>query len=365
MSREFHTLTPEVTPSNRAHRRRAEREARKAWLEEPVQVVLQEGLLALGLFLALETLQDLMEQEINRKCGVRGKGEQNPAGRKGYRNGGEAGQVVVGGRCLSIWRPRAVWKGGGEIELEVYKAAQNPDFLSQSVLTATVLGVSQRSHKTVLEAMAPAPAGDTVPASGLSKSAVGRRFQAEAEKVVEKFLTRPLQKRYLAVWIDALVEAGHAVIAAVGLRESGEKEVLGLREGSTENVVLCREFLESLRARGLCADRGMLFIVDGGKGIAAALRETFGAGVAIQRCRVHKKRNVAEKLNLPEPERGRVLRQLEAAWSEPDAGKAAARIEALALGLEQSGQGKAAASLREVSVSTRRDPFMSTQRIRP
>lgn len=330
----------------RAERRRRAREARrKLEATELRQLLVDEGLTALAHQTGLEALATMMEEDIDRACGVRGKWEQNPEGRLGSRNGRGFGAVWIGGRLLQIDRPRAVYAGGREIAVESYQAAQNPEFLSNAVLTATVLGVSLRNHAAVVGAINPiAPDRET---SGLSKSTIGRRFLAAADSFLDHFLNRRLDERYLVVWVDAIAEGDYAVLAAVGLTEGGVKKVLGLRQGSTETSDFCREFIEELQGRGLSAHQGLLWVVDGGPGMACALREIFGPDVLIQRCRVHKKRNVLDKLTLWEDEKKSVAEELDRAWALEDPVLARATLELLARSLESRGQRAAAASLRE------------------
>lgn len=335
-----------ATPLSRAERRRKLREIRQsAQALDQGRLLKEEGLSALAHQVGLAALMKLMEDEIDRHCGVRGKWEQNPGGRRGYRNGWESGTVWVGGRSVSIERPRAIRTreaGGGEIALESYLAAQDPDFASDAVLTSLVLGVSQRTFSTVVNAVNPV---GNVPVKGLSKSAVGRLFIAAASQYLKVFLSRRLDQRYLVVWIDAVSAGDYSALAAIGLLESGEKQVLGLRQCSSEGTAECREFLEELSERGLSAKDGLLFVVDGGKGIGAALREVFGNQVLVQRCQVHKKRNVLDKL--PESARDSVSKQLEELWSCLNPKLAHAKMKLLARSLDSQGFSPAARSLRE------------------
>ncbi len=149
----------------------------------------------------------------------------------------------------------------------------------------------------------------------------------------------------LVVYVDGLVVAGRTVLAALGVLETGEKLVLGLREGSSENGPLCRTFLEDLVARGLSAEKGLLVVLDGGKGIASAVRAVFGPRALIQRCRVHKKRNVLD--NLPAHARDQVSRRLTDIWAMPSPSDARRSLESLARQLTLAGHKEAAASLRE------------------
>ena len=335
-----------ATPLSRAERRRELRAIRQRALDLDLESILKkEGLSALAYQAGMAALMKLMEDEIDCHCGVKGKWEQNPGGRRGYRNGWENGIVWIGGRPVSIELPRAIRTkeaGGGEIAIESYVAAQDPEFASDAVLTSLVLGVSQRTFSTVVNAVN--PVGD-VPVRGLSKSAVGRLFVAAASQYLKVFLSRRLDQRYLVVWIDAVAAGKYSALAAIGLLESGEKQVLGLRQCSSEGTAECREFLEELSERGLCAEEGLLFVVDGGKGIGAALREVFGNQVLVQRCQVHKKRNVLDKL--PESARDSVSKQLEELWSCQNPKLAQAKQELLARSLESQKFSSAARSLRE------------------
>lgn len=309
------------------------------------RVLYQDGHLALSHQAGKNALDELMEEDACHQCGVGQKGTHSTE-RTGYRNGYEAGTVFLGGQQTHVLRPRVVGVEGGERPIESYQAARDPKLLNQAALTACVLGVSQRHHAEVLLAAAPL-GSDPTAGSGLSRSAVGRRFIAAANQKVKELLSRNLDDRYLVVWLDGVGESGYLAVAAVGLTDKGEKKILGLRQGSTEDATLCREFLEDLRMRGLSTARGLLFVVDGGKGIARAIREVFGQEVAVQRCRCHKKRNILDKLTLSEAECDAVERGLEEAWKSSSDTLGRARLELLARGLEARGQGSAAASLRE------------------
>lgn len=334
-----------VLTLSRPERRRAVRGARGGQFPDLARVLKEDGLSALGYQTGIAALRQLMETEIDHLCGVKGKWEQNPQQRQGYRNGWGPGTVWIGGRSVPFERPRAVRTkaaGGGEIVIESYLAAQDPEFASDAVLTAMVLGVSQRCYPNVVNAVN--PVGD-VAARNLSKSAVGRQFIAAAGQYLKAFLGRRLDQRYLVVWIDAVAAGNYCALAAVGLMESGEKQVLGLRQCSSEGAAECREFLEELSGRGLSGEGGVLFVVDGGKGLGVAIREVFGSNVLVQRCQIHKKRNVLDKL--PESARAAVGLQLEEIWSCHNPKVAQAKLELLARSLEAQKHTSAARSLRE------------------
>jgi putative transposase len=130
----------------------------------------------------------------------------------------------------------------------------------------------------------------------------------------------------------------------LGVTADGTKVPLGVVEGTTENTAVCTRLVTGLRDRGLDAERGVLFVLDGGKALAAAVRGVFGANALVQRCRRHKERNVTD--HLPGAERPLIQRRLRAAWAIPDLEQARAELDALARGLARKRPG-AAASLRE------------------
>lgn len=334
-----------VVPLSRAERRRRVRVARGGQAPDLARILKEDGLSALAYQTGTATLLQLMQAEVDQQCGVAGKWEQNPHQRLGYRNGWGPGAVWIGGRYVAFERPRAVLTkaaGGGEIILESYLAAQDPAFASDAVLTALVLGVSQRCYPKVVDAVN--PVGE-VEARNLSKSAIGRQFIAASSQYLKTFLSRKLSQRYLVVWVDAVAAGGYSALAAVGLTETGEKQVLGLRQCSSEGAAECREFLEELVERGL-SEQGVLFVVDGGKGLGVAIREVFGPNVLVQRCQIHKKRNVLDKL--PESARDVVGLKLEEIWSCHSPQLALAKLELLARSLEAQKETSAAArSLRE------------------
>jgi putative transposase len=179
-----------------------------------------------------------------------------------------------------------------------------------------------------------------------SKSTVSRRFVAETQAWLEEWLSRPLDgERYLALVLDGLELGAHHVIAALGVTAAGDKRVLGLWEGATENAEVCRALLEDLVRRGLSVDRGLLVIIDGGQGLAAAVRTVLGDRVLLQRCTVHKTRNVLDKL--PEHRRAALRRALRRAWSAQDVTVAERQLRSLICRLEEAGEVAAARSLAE------------------
>ncbi|MGI8873101.1 MAG: IS256 family transposase, partial [Egibacteraceae bacterium] len=201
---------------------------------------------------------------------------------------------------------------------------------------------STRRYPIALE-----PVGDHVErqATSTSKSAVSRRFvTATAERLAE-LLARPLDdRRWAVVMLDGVHLGEHLLVVALGVTDDGTKVPLGVVEGSTENAAVCTRLVADLVDRGIDASRGLLFVIDGGRALAKAIRATFGGKAPIQRCRRHKERNVLE--HLPEAERPLVQRRLRAAWALGDATAAERELAAIAASLARKRPG-AAASLRE------------------
>ena len=138
--------------------------------------------------------------------------------------------------------------------------------------------------------------------------------------------------------------AGHTIVVALGIDRQGYKHVLGLREGSTENKALCTGLLTDLVDRNLDTAASMLVVIDGGKGLRAAVKEVCGPHAVVQRCRLHKRRNVLD--HLPEEQRERVGHQLDRAWAKLDYATALGALKDIAKQLDEHYPG-AASSLRE------------------
>lgn len=320
------------------------KEEQRVALPAQVQVTLdevlgaaKEGLLAFSVAVGLQVMQQLLAEEVTASVGPRGK--HDPM-RQASRHGTEDGQVVLGGRKVAIKRPRARTTNGEEVRLETYAAFQDENLLPALALERMIHGLSTRRYEHGLE-----PVGTDLPAKGTGKSTVSRRFIQATQRALTELLARPLdEQRYLVLLIDGIEFAEHMVVVALGITADGQKQILGLREGATENATVCRALLADLVERGLQTDAGILAVIDGAKALKAAVTEVFGDKAVIQRCQAHKKRNVVE--HLPEKERVWVGRKLDQAWQESDHSRALIAMKRLAHSLEDKYPG-AAASLRE------------------
>lgn len=302
---------------------------------------LQEtNLQSIGVELSRRVLLEAMEQEADELCGGE-KGRHLKTGRKASRHGTVPCSVSFGAARMKLRRPR-VRADGKEILLSTYAAALAKQLSLEMVLETCLDGTSHRRFPRTARRLQETRSDF----HHLSKSTVNRRFIEAAEKVRKTLQTRRLDgHRFLALYIDGTVEQGHHVISVLGLRENGEKQVLGLREGSSESSEVCQELLTNLLSRGLDVGSGFLAVIDGGKGLAAALRAVFGRKAIIQRCRAHKIRNVLEKV--PLCEREHLKGYLQRAWREADPRQAKRMLELTARNLEARGRRRAARSLRE------------------
>jgi len=174
---------------------------------------------------------------------------------------------------------------------------------------------------------------------------VSRRFVARTARAVEAFLSRSLgDVDFPVLQIDGVVLDEHLVLTAQGIDATGRKQVLGVAEGSSESEEVGKSLLQDLIGRGLVVERARLFVIDGGKGVRKAIRSIFGTWALIQRCQVHKMRNVLE--HLPERQKAWVRAGIRRAWSAPTVGRAREQLRTLATQLRVDHPG-ASASLEE------------------
>ena len=301
--------------------------------------VAREGLLAMSVAAGMAVMQTMFDAEITAACGPKGR---HDAARAATRHGSENGSVVLGGRRVPVRRPRARTIDGHEVALPTYNLFGCEDQLTQVVMERMLAGLATRRHTAAAE-----PVGAEVEetASATSRSAVSRRFVAQTKTALAELLARDLTALDVKVlMVDGEHICDHCCVVALAIAADGTKVPVGLWEGSTENKTVVTHLLSDLVSRGLDADDGLLVVIDGAKALSAAVTAVFGAKAAIQRCTVHKRRNVAD--HLPESERAWVDLKLARALNNPDAAAGLRDAKALAAALERNHPG-AAASLRE------------------
>jgi putative transposase len=300
---------------------------------------MQEGLLAASVAIGLDVMAEFMEADATEVAGPKGK--HNPA-RSAYRHGHEDGSVSLGGRRVPVRRPRVRSTDGRELHLESYDTFTSADLLTAHTVAAMLAGLSTRRYENALE---PVGAEVAEAATSTSRSSVSRRFVAATAERLGEFRSRPLDDaKWLVIFVDGFDFAGHTMVGALGVTADGTKVPLGVVEGSTENKSVVRGLVSGLRDRGVDDSDGILFVIDGGKALRAAVADVFGDKALIQRCRLHKERNVAD--HLPEAERLWVLRKMRKAWKNPDAAEGERDLRDLANQLEKINP-DAAGSLRE------------------
>ena len=299
----------------------------------------REGLLALAVGTGLGVLGSLLDADVQRLAGP--KGRHNPA-RAAVRHGTQPGKVTLGGRRVRVDRPRVRSADGAvELPLPTWQAFASTELLDQLALERMLAKLSTRRYQHGLE-----PVGSQVEqtATGTSKSAVSRRFVAATEQALAELLAQDLSTLDLvALLVDGIRAAEHTCVVALGITLDGTKVPLALAEGATENATVVRDLLAGLRDRGLDTTRPLLVVIDGAKALRRAVTDVFDHPV-IQRCQLHKLRNVTDRL--PDALASVVAKRMRAAYHHPDPLIAQAELEALARELDRSHPG-AAASLRE------------------
>ena len=299
----------------------------------------REGLLALSVAAGMAVMQAMFEAEIVETCGPKGKHNR---GRAAVRHGSGKGSVTLGGRRVAVARPRARTLDGHEVPLANYAHFAADDLLTEVVVERMLAGVATRRHARTAE-----PVGTQVDkeAKSTSRSAISRRFVRQTETALAELMSRDLSGLDIKVlMVDGEHMAERCVVVALAITADGTKKPVGLWDGSTENKTVVRSLLADLVDRGLAFDDGLLVVLDGAKALSAAVREVFGAKALIQRCTLHKRRNVAD--HLPDKDTAWVDAKLVKAFSHPDPEHGLRNAKSLAAQLDKN-YPSAAASLRE------------------
>ena len=288
--------------------------------------------------LGVGALHAVFRAEAEALAGPKG---QHQVDRTHHHWGCTATELTFGGRRIQVARPRVRSRAGQEAVLPAVAAWRARDPLTARVLEQILLGVSTRGYAGSLEAGPPG-----VRSRGTSKSAVSRTLGRRLTTTLAAQLEQRLDGiEVLALFLDGVVIAGQTVIVVLGLTCEGDKRPLGLRLGSTENAVVCTELLQDLLARGLPITERVLCVIDGGKGLRKAVQDVLGTAAVIQRCQIHKARNL--QALLPKPRQAHVRATLRRAYRAASADAARRQLKALANWLESNGHVDAAASLRE------------------
>ena len=275
-----------------------------------VAAAMREGLLAFSTAAGLVVMQQMLIAEL---AGIVGdKHARLGSDRVGNWHGTTTGQVVLGARKISVERPRGRYVDGGEVELDAWATFASEDLLRQVVVERMLAGVATRRHVEIAE-----PVGQ-VAGRAVSKSAVSRRFVAATEAAVSALLGADLSGLDTAVlMIDGLNVAGEMVVVALVITTDGIKVPVGLRLGDTENTVVVKDLLADLVDGGLRFEHGILAVLDGSKALRKAVGKVFGTKALVQRCTLHKRRNVTGYL--PEARRKAMDKRLAGIFANADA----------------------------------------------
>jgi putative transposase len=267
----------------------------------------------------LEVMQAVMEFEITSVAGPKGK---HLASRQFSRWGHNPGSVFIDGTKVRCTVPRVVKEETRKTySLKTYGVFRQTSDLMKRAYRDLIRGISTRRFQ---EGVA-----DFVKGHGISASTISRRMVRATAQKVEELFSRSLAAVDLAVlMIDGVDVGGHTVVIALGIDTQGVKHILGLRQGATENATVAKGLLEDLVERGLAVDRPLLVVIDGAKALRRAVKDVFGESTPVQRCTVHKKRNVLEYLS--KNGRAWVSRRMSQAYDENSEQKARTMLTALA-----------------------------------
>jgi transposase-like protein len=279
------------------------------WLHKGVGALIRQA--------GLRVMELLMEEEVRERVGER---SQPQADRTANRWGKERGYCVVMGQKVPIDRPRVRTTDDQEVRLGSYELFHRGEPLTETIWEKLMLGLSTRKYGRAVREFAEA--------YGLEKSAISEHFIDASRVKLKEMMERRLDKTPLcALLIDATPFAGQQVVAALGISQDGRKTILGIRQGATENATVVGEMLGDLMNRGLDFTVVRLYILDGGKALHAAVKKYAGESAPIQRCQVHKRRNVLD--HLTDEQRPVMARKLNAAYALEDYTAAKQALERL------------------------------------
>jgi transposase-like protein len=325
---------------------RSDRKRKKSRVLGEVEVVSREaygglelnakaGMIRALVPLGLMHVEEMLDAEIRALAGERYARKDETL--RGRRHGSNAGTVRLAGQRVPMRIPRVRDVRGGEIPLETHEELSRSGDVDELLLRRVLYGISCRNYESAAEAIPGA--------IGLSGSTVSRRFIEASAAKLQEMQERDLSgEDVVAMFVDGKTFADATMVVALGITMSGEKRFLGFVETDTENEPVLTAFLRSLTGRGLDIWPGVLVIIDGGKGLRAAVRKAFRGRALVQRCQWHKRENVVSYLSRSEQTTWR--RRLQRAYERPEYDEARAALDKLHAELEDRNQ-SAAASLRE------------------
>ncbi len=271
----------------------------------------------------LELISLLMDQEIEDLAGKRYLSSDT---RKAYRWGKEDGWCRVDGQKVPLKRPRAREVDGRELRLGSYLRFQHDPQFHPKLWREVMRGLSTRNYGRTVRRFAEA--------YGIEKSTVSEQFVEASRRKLRELIERSLKELELcAVMIDGISFDGETFVVALGIGKDGRKTMLGLRQGATENATVVNELCADLEHRGLDFQQARLYVLDGAKALANAVNKRAGEAAFIQRCQLHKRRNVLD--HLPEEHQPFIEQKLIAAWAMSGYDQARNALEDLRIELER------------------------------
>ena len=269
----------------------------------PVTLAMIQALIPLG----LRAVEEALLTEVEALAGPRyGRDDQHAAV---VRWGAQRGSIYLADQKLPITVPRVRdAQARREVPLATYAALQMPRAQDVGLFRRVLGGLSCREYEAAAEAVPEA--------FGLARSSVSRRFIRASARELRQLQERRLDDaEWLALVLDGKTFAGDQLVVALGVTATGEKRILGLVQTASENKRVIASFLRELGERGFPLDQPLLVVLDGAKGLRAAVRDVFGDGVQVQRCQWHKRENVVSYLAKQDQPVWR--RKLQAAWAHP------------------------------------------------
>jgi putative transposase len=289
---------------------------RRAGLEAvEARVAMIQALIPLG----LEAVGEALRQEVVTLAGER---YARAGGRPDLvRWGRQRGSVYLADQKLPVVVPRVRDRGRQlEVPLATYQQLQQPRALDEGLFRRILGGLACREYAACAEAVPEA--------FGLARSTVSRRFVRASARRLRELQERSLAgERWVALLMDGKTFADDQLVIALGVTVRGEKRVLGLVQTATENQRVCAAFLRELVERGVAVADGLLVVLDGAKGLRAAVAEVFGTVAQVQRCQWHKRENVVR--HLPPGIQATWRRKLQAAYEQPTYAQAQAALRRL------------------------------------
>lgn len=259
------------------------------WLfEQPIDI--KVSLLTQHLTISQLIINQILEDDVSRLSGPR-YSHDKPHNGVYSRYGFNPGSVRIGDKKVPIDVPRVVNNQTGNFEsLASYSELKQLDEPTEQLINGILYGLSTRDYRHVVDHLAES--------FGLSKSSVSSRFiEATAEKLKEFESRRYDHMDFLAVFMDGKHLAKQQIIIALGITQQGDKVPLGFVQSTTENSKVIGHFLKDLINRGLKYEEGLLFIVDGSKGMKKAIQDVFQEKAIVQRCWWHKRENILSYLS--------------------------------------------------------------------